>query len=67
MTYTTYYAEIDHNGYETRISWSGGAMVNIQYPVGGQWVDAECFTNYDITCLEDAVISAIEYMNIEEA
>lgn len=64
---TTYYAEFLHDSFETRIKWAGGSIVNIQYPVGGQWVDAECFTDYDINSLEDALQSAIEYLNdIEE-
>lgn len=46
-----------------RIEWNGSATFNIQIPIGGQWVDIECFTCYDIDNEHDAMQYALEWMH----
>ena len=36
------------NGNEIRATWNESATFNLQYPVGGQWVDYHCFTVYGV-------------------
>lgn len=62
----TVYVEFTHNGDEVRIRWVGGSLVNIYFPVGGQWVEFDCFTDYGINSIDDALSSAIEYLNDNE-
>lgn len=62
----TVYVEFTHNGDEVRIRWVGGSLVNIYFPVGGQWVEFDCFTDYGIESIDDALSSAIEYLNDSE-
>jgi hypothetical protein len=59
MTYTR---EIDFNGEYLRIVWNGGYQVNFQTPIGGQWVDYDCFTCYDIATEQDALEHAYEVL-----
>ena len=58
-----HYMETLHtDGNHYRISWNGSATFNIQIPVGGQWVDIECFTCYDIESESEAFNYAIDWM-----
>lgn len=57
------YQEIEHNGEHLRVTWNESATVNIQCPIGGEWVDFESCTNYDLTSIEDAVYHAIEFLD----
>jgi len=36
------------NGDEIRATWNESATFNLQYPVGGKWVDYHCFTVYGV-------------------
>ena len=60
---TMHYLETVHtDGNHYRIEWNGSATFNIQIPVGGQWVDVECFTCYDIDGESEAFNYAIDWM-----
>lgn len=56
------YLETEINGEYTRIGWAGGATVNIFTPIGGEWVETDCCTNYDIETLYDALETATDYL-----
>ena len=58
-----HYLEILHNDDHLRIEWNGSATFNIQIPVGGQWVDVECFTCYGIESEHEAFEYALEWIN----
>lgn len=45
-----------------RIEWNESATVNLQTPVGGQWVDFHCFTHYGLETGYDAIKSALEVL-----
>jgi len=61
------YVEFESNcGDYVRIGWAGGSIVNLYTPIGGEWVEYDCFTDYDIITLDDAVQSAIETINASE-
>lgn len=57
------YFEIEHNDEHLRIEWNGKATFNIQCPVGGQWVDFECFTCYGIDSAQEAFECAFDWIN----
>lgn len=57
------YFEIEHHDEHLRIEWNGKATFNIQCPVGGQWVDFECFTCYGIESAQEAFECAFEWVN----
>ena len=57
------YMEVDFYGDHLRIEWNGKATFNIQVPVGGQWVDMECFTNYEVETADEAFNYALDWMN----
>ena len=58
-----HYLETQHDDCEIRIEWNGSATFNIQIPVGGQWVDIECFTCYGIDNEHEAFEYALEWIN----
>ena len=53
--------ESERHGH-VRIAWNEAATVNLQTPVGGEWVDFHCFTNYGLETGTDVIASAIEVM-----
>ena len=58
-----FFLELDHlDGNHYRISWNGSATYNLQIPVGGQWVDIECFTCYEYDNPNDAFNFAMDWM-----
>ena len=58
-----FYMEVDFYGDHLRIEWNGSATFNIQVPIGGQWVDVECFTCYDVDNQNDAFNYSLDWMN----
>lgn len=58
-----YYLELERDDNLYRISWNGSATYNIQIPIGGQWVDIECFTCYEYDNPSDALAYAVEWMD----
>lgn len=54
------FVHTDENHY--RIEWNGSATYNLQIPVGGQWVDIECFTCYDYDTPSDALNYAMDWV-----
>lgn len=58
-----FYMEVDFYGDYLRIEWNGSATFNIQVPIGGQLVDVECFTCYDLDNQNDAFNYALDWMN----
>jgi len=58
-----FYMEVDFYGDYLRISWNGAATFNIQVPIGGEWVDMECFTCNGIDNENDAFNFALDWMN----
>ena len=60
-----HYIEVEHlDGNHYRISWNGSATFNIQIPIGGEWVDIECFTCYGIDDKQEAFEYALDWMLI---
>jgi len=57
------YFELEMHGDYLRVEWNGKASFNIQEPVGGQWVDFDCFTCYGIENAQDALDCAYEWIN----
>jgi hypothetical protein len=57
--------ELEFCGQHLRIEWNGKATFNIQAPIGGYWLDIECFTNYECEGAKsyEALGYAIEWMN----
>ena len=45
-----------------RIEWNESATFNLQFPVGGGWVDYHCFTCYGIETEQDALEHALEVL-----
>lgn len=58
-----FYMEVDFYGDHLRIEWNGASTFNIQVPIGGEWVDVECFTCYDVDNQNDAFNYALDWMN----
>lgn len=58
-----FYMEVDFYGDHLRIEWNGASTFNIQVPIGGEWVDVECFTCYEIDNQNDAFNYALDWMN----
>lgn len=58
-----FYMEVEFYGDHLRIEWNGSATFNIQVPIGGEWVDVECFTCYDVDNQNDAFNYALDWMN----
>lgn len=57
------YLEVEHlDGNHYRIEWNGSATFNIQIPVGGRWVDIECFTCYGLENRHEAMEYALDWM-----
>jgi hypothetical protein len=56
------YWKTEHKGNEIRVEWNESATFNLQTPIGGQWVDYECFTCYGIKNETDAMLYALEYL-----
>ena len=54
--------ELEHDGEYIRIQWNEAATFNLQTPVGGQWVDAHCFTCYGIDSDQEALEHAFEVL-----
>ncbi len=57
----TWELETDTHGH-IRIEWNESATVNLQTPVGGQWVDFHCFTHYGLTSDSEVLAAAIEVL-----
>ena len=57
------YWEVEHNGDHLRIEWNESATFNLQTPIGGQWVDYDCFTCYGIESEQAALEHAMEYLD----
>lgn len=55
-----YWDITDHEG-EARIEWNESSTFNLQIPVGGQWVDIECFTIYGLNDEHEAYTAAMEW------
>jgi hypothetical protein len=51
------------NGDHIRIEWNGAATFNLQTPIGGEWVDYECFTIYGIDNPQTALEFAIDHID----
>jgi hypothetical protein len=54
--------EVEHNGEHVRIEWNEVDTFNLQTPVGGQWVDYECFTCYSVDNEQEALEHAMGYL-----
>ena len=54
--------EVEHNGEHLRIEWNEVDTFNLQTPVGGQWVDYECFTCYRVLNEQEALEHAMGYL-----
>lgn len=57
------YFELEMQGEYLRVEWNGKGTFNIQFPIGGQWVDCECFTNYEVDTTQEALECAVEWIN----
>lgn len=57
-----HYLEVEFQENHLRIEWNGSATFNIQVPIGGQWVDTECFTCYGIESEHEAFEYALDWM-----
>jgi hypothetical protein len=57
------YFELEMHGDHMRVEWNEKATFNIQTPVGGQWVDFNCFTCYGIDSEHEALETAYEWIN----
>lgn len=57
-----YYLETEFEGNHIRLSWNGSSTYNMQIPVGGQWVDVECFTCYEYDNPNDAFNFAMDWV-----
>jgi hypothetical protein len=60
------YWELEHNGDYIRIEWNGSSTFNIQTPIGGQWVDFECFTCYGISDEQEALEHALQILEARD-
>ena len=49
-----------------RIEWNESATFNLQYAIGGQWVDYHCFTCYGIESEQEALEFAMRTLDEEE-
>ena len=45
-----------------RIEWNESSTFNLQFPVGGGWVDYHCFTCYGIETEQEALECALEVL-----
>ena len=57
------YWEVEHQGCEIRIEWNESSTFNLQAPIGGEWVDYHCFTNYNIDNEQEAIEHAMEVLD----
>lgn len=62
----TYSREIEFNGEYLRINWNGAHTVYFEMPVGGQWVEYDCFTCYDIFTEQDALEHAYDVLTEQQ-
>lgn len=49
-----HYLETEFEDNHIRLSWNGSGTFNVQFAVGGEWVDVECFTCYGFDNADDA-------------
>ena len=54
------------NGDYIRGTWNESATFNLQYPVGGQWVDYHCFTVYGVEDEQEALELIMEAVYEQE-
>ena len=47
----------------TRFEWHGGSMFNVyEQNHNGEWIEVNCFTQYDITTVNDAESACYDWM-----
>lgn len=57
-----FYLETDITGELIRIEWNGNSNYNFQVPIGGEWVDYDCFTCYEYDTEFEAMQYALEVL-----
>lgn len=47
----------------TRFEWHGGSMFNVyEQNHNGEWIEVNCFTQYDITTIDDAEAACYDWL-----
>ncbi len=47
----------------TRFEWHGGSMFNVyEQNHNGEWIEVNCFTQYDITTIDDAESACYDWL-----
>ena len=47
----------------TRFEWHGGSMFNVyEQNHNGEWIEVNCFTQYDITTVNDAESACYDWL-----
>ena len=57
--------EFEIEGAHIRAEWNESATFNMQWPIGGQWVDYHCFTVYGIETDQEALECVLEMLQEE--